>query len=109
MIGALDQAAKRLAVAYDGAAIAEMLAAKRHFYETLCLGAGNPVVMDLLNRLNARINLLRTSSLGAQGRLAVSIGEIQALVAALARRDAAAARQAAVAHVAAAADAALQG
>ncbi len=108
MIGALDQAAKRLAVAYDGAAIAEMLAAKRHFYETLCLGAGNPVVMDLLNRLNARINLLRTSSLGAQGRLAVSIGEIQALVAALARRDAAAARQAAVAHVAAAADAALQ-
>ena len=109
MIHALGEAAVRLAAAYDGGVIAEMLAAKRHFYETLCLGAGNPVVMDLLTRLNARINLLRSTSLGAQGRLAVSITEIQALVAALTRRDAVAARQAAVAHVAAAADAALGG
>ena len=109
MIQELKDASARLADAYDSGVIAEMLAAKRHFYETLCRGAGNPVVMDLLNRLNARINLLRSTSLGAQGRLAVSITEIKALVEALARRDAAAARQVAEAHVAAAADAALGG
>jgi len=107
MVARLQAATEALAQAYQSGAIDEMLSAKRHFYETLCLGAGNPVVMDLLTRLNARITLLRTTSLGASGRLAVSIAEIRGLVAALARRDGEAARQAALAHVAAAADAAM--
>jgi len=103
----LQAATDTLAAAYAARAIEDMLAAKRAFYERLCEGAGNPVLLDLLNRLNARISTLRATSLTASGRLDPSIAEIRDFVAALARRDAVAAREAALHHIAQAAIAAL--
>jgi DNA-binding GntR family transcriptional regulator len=104
---ALRAAASQLEFAYQSGRIDEMLVAKRVFYARLCEGAANPVAMDLLVRLNSRINLLRTTSLSAPNRLEASIAEIWDLVDALAERNAIRARQAALTHVARAAEAAL--
>lgn len=98
-VTALKAAAEDLDLAYQSADIARILAAKTHFYEQLCAGADNPVILDTLRRLNSRINQLRLSSLSEPNRLAQSIVEIRALVAALDSGDMATARQAAILHV----------
>ncbi|MFT4095626.1 MAG: GntR family transcriptional regulator [Rhodoblastus sp.] len=103
----LDVAARELTAAYAEGAIDRIMAAKTEFYETLCAGADNFVVLELLSRLNTRINRLRFASLSRPRRAAVSIKEIHELVAALKRRDGAQAREIAVQHIDAAAEAAL--
>lgn len=106
---ALKASVRRLERAYASGRIEEILAVKRAFYEELCAGADNPVVLDLLNRLNSRTNLLRTASLSQPNRLAQSIEEIWGLLKAFEERDIEAARKAALRHVENAAAAALGG
>jgi len=89
--------------AYSEKRYDQILNAKREFYETLCRGADNGIVLDLLNRLNSRITQLRSASVSDPRRGDASMTEIRALVAALLARDVAAARAAAIAHVEAAA------
>ena len=84
------------------------LTAKNDFYAALVRGAGNEALGQALNMLNARIMLLRATSLRAPGRAAASIAELEALVDALLVRNAKAARQAAVTHVANAAATAIK-
>lgn len=103
----LDAAARGLTSAYAEGVIDRIMAAKTEFYETLCAGADNFVVLELLSRLNTRINRLRFASLSRPRRAEASIKEIHELVAALRRRDGAKAREIALQHIAAAADAAL--
>lgn len=103
----LQAATETLASAYASGVIEEMLAAKRAFYERLGEGAANPILLDLLHRLNSRISTLRATSLNQPNRLEPSIAEIRVLVGALARRDAVAARAAALHHINQAAAAAL--
>lgn len=95
----LRKAAEALDRAYQSQDISRILAAKTNFYEGLCAGADNPVILDTLRRLNSRINLLRRGSLSEPNRLAQSIVEIKTLVAALERSDLTAAREAATIHV----------
>ncbi len=107
-LAALEAAGEFLAKAYKSRKIDRILAAKAEFYEVMCSGAGNTVALDMLSRINSRINRLRSLSLSRPNRNAASIAEIRDLIAALKRRDAAAAKQAALLHVAAAAKAALE-
>jgi DNA-binding GntR family transcriptional regulator len=100
---ALKEAVKKLERAYKDKRYDQILGAKKEFYETLCQGADNVVVLDLLNRLNSRITQLRSTSLSDPTRGVASMAEIRALSAALLARNAGAARAAAIDHVTAAA------
>jgi len=68
--------------------IAELLAAKDAFYDVLVTGAGSPVLANLLATLQARVSLLRATSLGVPGRAMEAIEELEAMAAALTARKA---------------------
>ncbi|GLK83941.1 GntR family transcriptional regulator [Ancylobacter defluvii] len=106
-VAALDATLDALHRAYEADALGTMLDAKLDFYRTLCAGAANPVARDLLDRLNARISLLRARSLADPARKHASLAEIEALVDALRRGDGVGAAALAERHVAEAARAAL--
>jgi len=103
----LEAATDTLAAAYDDGSIERILGAKAEFYQVLCDGANNLVVLELLGRLNTRINRLRYTSLARPSRTSASMAEINELVAALKRKDIAGARAAALKHIDSAAAAAL--
>lgn len=104
----LKQALAHLSTAIFSSDAVVRLNAKNDFYAALIRGAGNEALGQALNMLNARIMLLRATSLRAPGRAEASIAELKALVEALLRRDAKTARQAATKHVANAAATALR-
>ncbi|MCB4769839.1 GntR family transcriptional regulator [Ancylobacter sp. Lp-2] len=106
-LAALAAAHVELRRVYEVGSLSDLLAAKLDFYRTLCAGAANPVAGDLLDRLNARISLLRSRSLADPARKSASRSEIDALVDALHRRDGDRAAALAERHVAAAARVAL--
>lgn len=80
-----------------------LLDAKNAFYRCALDGCGNRVVKQMFTQLNNRIVQLRRLSMSRPGRLAEAVREIGAIVDAVRRRDAAAAREAAQRHVASAA------
>ena len=86
-------------VTHDGGDIRSMLQAKDRFYDVLLDGAGNGAISGILGRLQARVSLLRATSLSQAGRPARSVAEIGTLVAAIEARDADAAVQAAATHL----------
>ncbi len=104
---ALDEVVGALRRAYAINDFPAIVSEKDRFYEILCLGAGNLVVLDLLTRLNSRINRLRSLSRSNPARGAASLREIEAIADALRARDPETSRAAAVAHVEKAAEAAL--
>jgi DNA-binding GntR family transcriptional regulator len=80
-----------------------MLEAKRHFYDALFEGAANGTIQDLVERLQARVTVLRATSMSQPGRAKETVEEVREIVEALERRDADAAAAACVRHVEAAA------
>ena len=76
-----------------------LVAATNDFYDCLLRGARNGVLAQMFTQLNNRIVQLRRFSLSQKGRLPVTVAEIGAVVAAIERRDAEAARRLAEAHV----------
>ncbi|MCK0198921.1 GntR family transcriptional regulator [Ancylobacter sp. 6x-1] len=108
-LAALALAHRRLIGAYEADDLAGLLDAKLAFYRALCQGAENLVVLELVERLNARISLLRARSLAQPARKNASLAEIGGLVEALIARDADAAEALAARHIANAAAAALGG
>lgn len=105
---ALDQAFERLRASFTVADPLARLKAKNQFYECLVDGSGNSALGLSLKMLNARVMLLRATSLQAPGRIRESMAELEILMAALAARDGEAARKAAAIHVENAASAALE-
>jgi hypothetical protein len=97
-----------VSTAYRAEDFPAILSEKDRFYEVLCLGARNPVVHDLLTRLNSKINRLRSLSRSNSERGPQSLREIEAIAAALRTRSPELSRAAAVAHVERAAEAALK-
>lgn len=83
------------------------LRAKNHFYECLVDGAGNQALGDTLRLLNARIMLLRATSLRAPGRSTASLAELSDMMAALDEKNGKKARALAEHHVRNAAKAAV--
>lgn len=105
---ALAQAFDRLRTSFESADPMARLQAKNQFYDVLIDGSGNAALGQSLRLLNARIMLLRATSLQAPGRSRESLRELGDLMEALASRDGERARLAAVRHVESAAAAALE-
>jgi len=76
-----------------------MLKAKNVMYEVLFRGSGNPILHQVLETLQRRVNQLRSLTLVQPGRPAQSVEEIRAILTAIAERDGIAARAAATHHV----------
>lgn len=80
---------------------------KNKFYDALIAGTGNEALGKSLYMLNSRVMLLRSRSLQTPNRWPQSLREIEALVAALDRRDPVQAKALAMEHVRRAATAAM--
>jgi DNA-binding GntR family transcriptional regulator len=83
------------------------LNAKNYFYDCLIEGSGNEALGISLRMLNARVTLLRATSLRAPGRSSQSLAELAELMDALTERDGKRARKVAATHVRKAAEAAI--
>jgi DNA-binding GntR family transcriptional regulator len=68
--------------------IREILAAKDRFYAVLVAGARSTAIQQLLESIQARVQLLRATSLSELGRPLEVVQELQAVVEAIAARDA---------------------
>lgn len=77
----------------------ELLKAKNGFYEVLFAGSGNQVLAQMLQTLNNRVTMLRRRTISTPGRLEQSVAELDGIVEAIRRRDAAAASTLCRAHV----------
>jgi len=77
----------------------ERLTAKNGFYECLIFGAHNEALGHTLSSLNARVMVLRATSLAAPGRTQESLQELDELVALLSARRGKEARKVAARHV----------
>lgn len=75
------------------------LRTKNYFYDCLMEGSGNQALGDSLRMLNARIMLLRATSLQAPGRTTASLTELSDLMEALAAKNGKRARELAEHHV----------
>ncbi|MBK4348818.1 GntR family transcriptional regulator [Lacisediminihabitans changchengi] len=78
---------------------AAMLTQKTVFYDILFVGARNEELRRLWEGTRRRATLVRATSLSIPGRAATSFAEIEAIVEAIADRDATRAEQLCVAHI----------
>lgn len=104
---ALNRAFKNLKKSLKDSDPLARLYAKNHFYDCLIDGSENEALGTSLRMLNARVMLLRATSLQAPGRSAESIAELSELMEALAAKDGKRARELAGRHVRNAAKAAI--
>jgi DNA-binding GntR family transcriptional regulator len=107
-LGALQQAMGQVARAGKKNDADGVLRAKNRFYDVLFDGADNATIRSILGGLQARVAVLRATSLTAPDRPRESVTEIQAIVDAIERRDADAAAEAASFHVRRAAETAFR-
>jgi DNA-binding GntR family transcriptional regulator len=107
-ISLLQDTTDALKNAFDRSEVSEVLACTKDFYDQLLEGSGNAELDTSLNRLLARIMVLRASTIAYPGRWKDSLMEMQAIMQAISKRDGETARKACVAHVNAAASIALQ-
>ena len=77
----------------------DILRAKNDVYEILFSGAHNPVVQQMVETLQRRVNQLRALTLAQPGRAESSLAEIRDIHAAIEAGDAAQARARAASHV----------
>lgn len=75
------------------------VAASDRFYQVIFGAAGNAIVKEVLEGLNARISVMRGRSMSHPDRAANSLVELEAICNAIAARDAEAARAAARRHI----------
>jgi len=87
--------------------IRQILAAKDGFYAALLRGAQSPALQQILGGIQARVQVLRATSLSESGRALISADELDGIADALQERDADLAAARTAAHVQRAADAAL--
>ncbi|WP_437351208.1 GntR family transcriptional regulator [Neorhizobium petrolearium] len=99
-VQALKAQSEILKKAYRGGNAEEIVATKRDFYDRICTGARNPIAFDLLKKLTLLTSPLRRRSVVRPERQSQSITEIDAIVAAIVKRDKTAAKAAAEKHVA---------
>ncbi len=98
-VAELEASVKTLEQAYKGRDIEVIVQAKRRFYEIMMAGSGNNMLASVLNKMNARITMLRKVSLASPERWPSSIREIKAVLKAIKRRDADAAFAASQQHI----------
>ncbi|MDD7933986.1 GntR family transcriptional regulator [Actinomycetospora straminea] len=96
-VRALRAAVDEIARSADGGG--DHLGAKDRFYEVLMDGSASGPLQQTLAGLQARVRLLRATSLSAPGRPAEAAEELRAVVDAVEARDADAAADACVRHI----------
>jgi DNA-binding GntR family transcriptional regulator len=79
--------------------IQAMIEAKDRYYEAFFAGAANDEIWSILAGLQARVRLMRATSLSQPGRPKETLEELEAVVSAIERRDAEGAYDAAQHHV----------
>src|SRR5690606_35608615 len=104
----LRQTVTALKAAYETRDVEQILVAKHAFYQVLFDGAGNPTIPAMLRTLTDRITLLRRVTLSSPERGAASVAEIDVILKAIERRDAAAAHAATLHHIGRASEMALK-
>lgn len=104
---ALVRAVDEVEVAMADGDIRRLLVSKDRFYDALLDGAGNQIIATTLRTLHARVRWMRSLSLTAPGRGAVTLAELRRIVQAVRDGDAEEARRACEQHVEAAASVAL--
>ena len=87
--------------------IRQILAAKDLFYVVLIEGAASSALQQLLEGIQARVQVLRATSLSEEGRTFAAVRELRAVVDAIAQRDAPLAARLTAEHIRAAAETAL--
>jgi DNA-binding GntR family transcriptional regulator len=107
-ISLLQDTTDALKNAFDRSKVSEVLACTKDFYDQLLEGSGNAELDASLNRLLARIMVLRAGTIAHPVRWKDSLMEMQAIMQAISKRDGETARKACVAHVNAAASIALK-
>lgn len=107
-ISALQDTTDALKKAFDQSEVAQILACTKTFYHQLLEGCANAELEASLNRLLARIMVLRAGTLSQAGRWKHSLLEMQTIMQAITVRDSEAARKACINHVHAAAGIALK-
>jgi DNA-binding GntR family transcriptional regulator len=71
-----------------GRPIRDLLAAKAAMYRVLVEGSDSPVLTNILASLQARVSVLRATSLSQPGRPTQAVAELEAMTRAIAARDA---------------------
>ena len=102
-VRALRVAVDEIASSAEAGEVGDHLGAKDRFYEVLMEGSASGPLQQTLAGLQARVRLLRATSLSAPGRPAEAAAELRAVVDAVEARDADAAAEACVRHIRAAA------
>ncbi|WP_338759714.1 GntR family transcriptional regulator [Massilia sp. METH4] len=69
------------------------------FYKAMFIGGGKAMAWEIVQSLNARINQLRSMTIGSAGRGAVAIAEMNAILDAIKRRDGEDAHQQSLKHI----------
>jgi DNA-binding GntR family transcriptional regulator len=87
--------------------IRQILSAKDLFYVVLIEGAASSALQQLLEGIQARVQVLRATSLSEEGRTFAAVRELRAIAEAIASRDAQLAARLTAEHVRAAAETAL--
>jgi len=82
----------------EGASVAAMRAMNR-VYDVLLEGAGNPILMQMVNLLQRRVTQLRALALEQPGRTAQNVIELEAILESFEQHDVKSARSAAAFHV----------
>lgn len=99
-LGQLRDAAERFSRAVTAQAeIVELLKVKDDFYRVLFEGAGNATIGTLLSGLQARVRMLRATSLSQPGRPQQAAEELEGILDAIEAGDGEAAAAACTAHV----------
>ncbi len=98
-VKALRGAFDEIKASQDSTEPGVVLAAKNRFYDVLFEGAANATVKAILEGLQARVTVLRATSLASPGRPRQTVEEIRAIVEAVEARDADAAAAASAYHV----------
>lgn len=99
MVRALAAAVRQLRAEAKSGDRKRLLAAKTRFYEILYQGCGNRLLVEILQGLLTRINLLRATSLAQPERIGPSLAEIDGIVDAIRERNAAKAERLAREHI----------
>ena len=106
-LAALKDALDTLAQAFASGEVRSIIRQTMRFYEIFLEGCGNSLIASTIRSLQARMVLLRASSMSQPGRAPKSLREMQEIVAALAGRNPDAAAEACMNHVRCARDAAM--
>jgi DNA-binding GntR family transcriptional regulator len=79
--------------------VKKLMAAKDQFYVVLIAGAKSAALQQLLEGIQARVQMLRATSLSEAGRSFEVVAELRAIVAAIEKRDAPLASQLTAEHI----------